>query len=263
MSAKRTPQVRQTGRSRTPFYAVIGAILVVGLGALFYTTNKPRTDTFEVDPATVARTGDGPAPEGYLIGNPDAPVQVVEFADFECGACMQFATITEPDVRQRLVETGQVSFRYYFFPLEMHQNAGNAAHAAACAGDQDRFWEMHDALFNGFNDWALGAARNPRGVYERYAETIGLDVNTWGTCYDDETHREEILAHKRYGIARGVNSTPTFVIGDRLVAGALTYDRFKAFVDSAAARSPGPRVPDPATDTRPSEPVVPPVGESR
>ncbi len=254
MSAKRTPQVRPQGRSRTPFYAVIGAIIVVGLGALYFATNRPRSDTFDVDPATVALAG-GVAPEGFLIGDPNAPVEVVEFADFECGACMQFATITEPDVRQRLVETGQVSFRYYFFPLEMHQNAGNAAHAAACAADQNRFWEMHDALFNGFNDWALGAARNPRGVYERYAQNIGLDLAAWGSCYDNETHRELILSHKRYGIARGVNSTPTFVIGDRLVAGVLPYDRFKALVDSAAARSRGPIAPAPANDTRPSQPV--------
>lgn len=234
-NASRTaPAVRAQGRGRGPFYALIAVIVIAGAFVLYRSANQPREDTFQVDRATLARLG-SEAPGGYIIGDTTAPVHVVEFADFECHACMNFATVTEPDVRQRLVETGQVSFEYYFFPLEQHQNAGNAAHAAACAADQGRFWEMHDAIFSGFNDWALGAARNPKGVFQRYAGSIGLDVGEWEACYDEGRHRDRILAHKSYALQLGVSSTPTFMIGDRMIPGALNYDQFKGIVDSVSA----------------------------
>lgn len=230
---RKAPQVRSKGRGRGPFYAVIGVIAVAGAGALFLSANKPRQDSFHVDPATIASLGET-VPAGYVIGDSAAPVHVVEFADFECNACMNFATITEPDVRQRLVETGQVKFEYYFFPLEQHPNSGNAAHAAACADDQGRFWEMHDAIFQGYNDWALGAVRNPKGVFKRYAQRIGMDVGEWESCYDEGRHREKILSHVSYGMKLGVNSTPTFMIGDQIYPGSKTYDQFRTMVESAA-----------------------------
>lgn len=233
---KATPPVRAQGRSRGPFYAVIALVAVAGLGALYMSANKPRQDTLEVDAATLARLG-SEAPGGYVVGDTAAPVRVIEFADFECNACMMFATITEPDVRQRLVETGRIAFEYYFFPLESHPNAVNAAHAAACAADQGRFWEMHDAIFNGYNDWALRPGRNPKGEFERYAKQVGLDVREWGRCYDEGRHRERILAHKAYGLRLGVNATPTFFIGDQRVSSAISYDQFRTLVDSATARA--------------------------
>lgn len=232
---KANPPVRAQSRNRAPFYAIIAVVAVAGLAALYFSANQARQDTLEVDAATMARLADG-APSGYVIGDTSAPVHVIEFADFECNACMQFATITEPDVRRRLVESGQISFEYFFFPLEQHPNSANAAHAAACAADQGRFWEMHDAIFQGYNDWALRQGRSPKGDFERYARNIGLDVGAWERCYDDGEHRDRILAHKAYGMQLGVNSTPTFVIGDQMVSSAISYDRFKAHVDSAAAK---------------------------
>jgi protein-disulfide isomerase len=223
-------------------YVGLGLVAVIALAAIVMTGGSPKPDTFPVDPNAPAAN-----PEGYLLGNPNAPVQVLEWADFECPGCMQFATLTEPDVRQRLVETGQVSFRYFFFPLtEIHRSAASAAYAAACAGDQNRFWEMHDAIYNGFNDWAAGRARDPKKVFETYAERIGLDAGAWSACYDSDKHRATIASHVTAGVQRGVQSTPTFIIGDRQVSSAISYDQFKALVDSAAARAPRPA---PAADS--------------
>ncbi len=230
---RKAASVKPSGRSRGPFYAIIAIILVAGAFALYRTTNQPRRDALQVDAATLASI-EASAPVGYVMGDTAAPVRVKEFADFECNACMNFATMIEPDVRANLVETGQVAFEYYFFPLEQHPNAVNAAHAAACAADQGRFWEMHDAIFMGFNDWALRQNRNPKGDFRRYAQNVGLDVGAWEACYDDGRHRDRILAHKAYAMKLGVNSTPTFFVEGRVFPGSpRNYDAFKAMVDAA------------------------------
>lgn len=253
---KPKPKLRANSGGRGKFYALIGGIAVVALAAIAYQgQGASKLETFPVDPNLPAMEV-----EGYLLGNADAPVQVMEWADFECPGCMQFATVTEPDVRERLVNTGQVAFRFFFFPLtEIHPAADDAAFAAACAGDQDKFWEMHDAIFNGFTDWAGGRARNPRGVFKGYAQRIGANVGEWETCFDSDKHVATITAHKAEGLRRGVNSTPTFIIGDKRVSGAIGYDEFKSLVDAAAATSPRAPAPAPPTgDTAARTPV--PVG---
>ena len=230
-------QVQSTRRSPVKLIAGVAVLAVVALAAFALAGGGPKPDTFAAAPGTAPVQA-----EGYLLGDANAPVVVEEWADFECPGCMQFATVTEPDVRQRLVETGQIAFRFYFFPLtEIHGSAASAAYAAACAADQGKFWEMHDAIFQGFDDWALGRARNPKNVFENYAERIGLDTGTWSDCYDSDKHRARIQSHVSAGIQRGVGGTPTFFFNgeEQDVAG---YDSFKANVDEALARA-GTRAP--------------------
>jgi protein-disulfide isomerase len=241
------------GRSKVIPLALGGIAVLAGV-AMVMNGGEPKPDTFPVDPSA-------PAPqrvEGYVMGNPDAPVRIREWADFECPACMQFATVTEPDVRSRLVETGQVRFEFFFFPLtEIHRSAASAAYAAACAGDQSKFWEMHDAIFQGFGDWAQGRARDPKGVFEGYAERIGLDVPAWSACYDSDKHHATIQSHVAAGVAAGVNSTPTFYVNDVQLPGAQGYDQIKAVVDSIMAAT-SPMAPGAAPgDSAVGTPVVP------
>lgn len=223
--AKVTPPRRGFGK----FYLLLGGIAVAALAAIALNSRPPKQDLFLVDP-----NAPPVATAGYIMGDENAPVRMREWADFECPACMQFATVTEPDIRKRLVETGMVSFEYFFFPLEMHRSAAAAAYAAACAGDQgtDKFWGMHDAIYHGFNDWAAGRARNPRGVFGKYAERIGVDVGKWEECYDSDKFRGLITAHKAEGLRRGINSTPTFTLNDVVMVGGAPYDQVKAVVDS-------------------------------
>ncbi|HEY0972715.1 MAG TPA: thioredoxin domain-containing protein [Gemmatimonadales bacterium] len=253
MAKSKQPKVTPKNGGFGKFYLVLGGIAVLALAAIYMNRGAPKADTFVVDPTLPA-----PQVEGFLMGSPDAPVRIREWADFECPACMQFATVTEPDVRRRLVETGQVQLEYFFFPLEMHRSAASAAYAAACAADQEKFWEMHDAIYQGFSDWAAGRARDPKGVFQKYAERIGLDVSEWSACYDSDRHRELITAHKAAGMARGVNSTPTFFVGDVMVPGAIGFDQLRALVDSVAAASPrAPMVPQGDTGATVSVPATP------
>jgi protein-disulfide isomerase len=163
-------------------------------------------------------------------------VEVVEFADFECPACGQFAVVTEPDIRRTLVDAGHVRIRYIDFPLPMHKNTWDASLAAACANDQGKFWQMHDALFAQQDRWNGDATSRPRPVIAELAKGIGVDMAKYGACMDAGTHRAKIQAHLTEATRRGIQSTPTFVFNGTVVPGALPFDKFRAYVDSAAPR---------------------------
>jgi protein-disulfide isomerase len=106
-------------------------------------------------------------------------VKIIEFADFECPGCGNFATVTEPDVRKRIIEPGLANMTFYDFPLPQHKNSRAAHNAAACAADQGKFWEMHDRLFNSQDQWNTQATDNPKPFFEKYASDMGLDAKTW------------------------------------------------------------------------------------
>jgi protein-disulfide isomerase len=226
--------VRKSNTRPTGFYYAIGAVAVIGASILGYTLlRKPAPvvgTEIKYDPAT-----SGPA-KGYTIGKADAPVEIVEFADFECPGCGQFAMVTEPDVRKRLIETGQARMTFYDFPLSQHKNSPGAHNAAACAGDQNKFWEMHDRLFATQDQWNTQATDNPKPFFEKYAADLGLNAKQWEQCYDSRKHQGRILANVHEGERRQVGSTPTFIIGSKLYPGALPYDVLKAIVDSATQK---------------------------
>lgn len=214
------------------FAAVLIVIAVVGVAALGYVlTNKsPNAGVQTVDPTIPV----GKA-EGYLIGKPDAPLQVLEFADFECPACGAFANITEPDIRTRLINTGMVAIRFYDLPLPMHKNTWPASNAAACANAQGKFIEMHDLIFAGQNEWNGEATSNPKKIFKQYVTQLGLDVAKWESCFDSQTHLTTIKGNAAEGGRRNVGQTPTFIIGDKVIPGSITYDQFKKYADEAIA----------------------------
>jgi protein-disulfide isomerase len=224
---------KASGRNQKSFLTLLG--LVAGVFGIFlvYQMNKPRdSGVRQVDPNMPL-----PEAQGYLMGNPEAPVQVIEFADFECPACANFFTLTEPDVKSRLVETGIISYRFMDLPLAMHRNTWHASNAAACANEQGKFWEMHDALFSTQDQWNGSATRRPKGKMQELAEQIGLDVGKWEECFDSQRLIPNIQAHEREAVQRGAGQTPTFIIGSRLVPGSISYDKFKAYVDTALAEA--------------------------
>ena len=238
-SQKRSSSVRAAKRPMKNFYLAIGAIALAGIAAIGYAASRPKQAVTTVDPQHL------PAAAGHLLGRADAPVQVLEFADFECPQCGVFGTVTEPDVRERLVKTGTISYRFFDFPLDMHRNTVPAHNAAACADEQGKFWEMHDKLFGGQTDWNGEATSSPKGIFVGYAKAIGLDEAKFEGCYDARKFGPQIEANRQEAIKRAVNSTPTFIIGKRMIPGNLPYDTFKAYVDSALveARAAAPAAP--------------------
>lgn len=227
-------QVRKKSNN-TGFIVALGAIVVAGGGFIWWKTQQPPAAAPLILPS-VADSALSLKAHGYTIGSPDAKVEVIEFADFECPACGNYFTITEPDVRKNLVATGIIRYTFYDYPiLNAHRNTVPAAMSAACADDQGKFWEMHDALFNGQIEWNGEATKNPRGVISGYAQTIGLDMPKWNACMDANTHADRIKANYSLGLTKQVGSTPTFLVNGQMLRGAANYDELKAAVDAALA----------------------------
>ena len=228
--AKATPT-----KSRTPFYGVLLLFGIAGAAGILYAINANKQKPITLDSVAMASL---PPAEGYLRGNPNAPLTIMEFADFECPGCGQFATLEEPLIRERIIDKGLANFRYFDYPLPVHTNTLAASLAASCAADQGKFWEMHDAIYAGQDQWNGQATGNPRKVLDGYAATLGLDMKAYGDCFSSQKNLARIQANKSAGDARGVSQTPTLVIGDKVYPGGLRFDALKKLIDSLGAAQP-------------------------
>ena len=230
--AKKPSNARKPGKNPAMrgFYLLIGAIAVVGIGALSYLSARPKGTASQWDSTLPKLTA-----QGHLEGSDSAQLEVIEFADFECPACGQFATLTEPDIRTHLIDSGVVSIRYIDFPLSIHRNTWNAHRAAWCAGDQGKFWPMHDALYQNQDRWNTEATDNPDNVLSGIAQGIGLNMDAYTQCVKDKKYQAQIQANETLAESRQLDQTPTFVFGNKVIGGYETYDQFKANVEAAIA----------------------------
>ena len=247
--------------SRGAFYGILVVIAVIGVAAILYFMKNPAAEGGGADAQAAyaqlqkdyAKAG---PPQPYTLGNPNAPVVIEEFADFECPVCGSYATVTEPDVRSKIIATGLAYYKYYDFPLAQHHNTLFASNAAACANAQGKFWEMHDQLFNGQDAWGLnpdGATQvtdNPKSIFMGYAKTIGLNMPEFEQCYDTRKYQSRVEANAAEGFRRNVNQTPTFYINGKLMVGSQPYDAIKQAVDDATAAAAAAK---PAAPTAPAK----------
>ena len=223
-------------RSLNRFYLVL-LVLAVGGGGLLYWQVRRGVPSI---PANVTVTAaDTAGFQGYFLGKADAPVVISEYADYQCPGCQTFDMVQFPDIVRQLIETGQVRWRYRDFPLSMHPFSRLAAHAAACANDQDRYWPLHAMIYQGQGNWAVES--EPSGTFRGYAQKVGLDLTAYDACMMSAKYAGRIQASYDEGVRVGVNATPTFLIGDRLYGGLSNSDALKHLVDSlTAATAPTP-----------------------
>ena len=211
------------------FYLLLLVIAVGGGGLLFWQVRRKVPSI----PANVTVTAaDTAGFQGYFMGKADAPVVITEYADFQCPACQTFDMVQFPDVVRQLIEGGQVRWRYRDFPLSGHPFSRLAAHAAACADEQDRYWQQHAMLYQGQAQWAREA--EPSGTFRGYAQQIGLDVAAYDACMLSAKYAGRIQASYDEGVRVGVGSTPTFLAGGRLYEGVQGSDALKKLADSLA-----------------------------
>jgi protein-disulfide isomerase len=167
---------------------------------------------------------------GYVLGDATAPVAVVEFGDFACGACAEFWRDTWPQVHAAFIETGRVSWRHVPFLLGFDRG-DDGANAAECAADQGQFWAMHDRLFQEQSEWTR--ERRHEEILLRYATEIGLDSDEFDECYDDERGEDRTEDATRAARRAGVRGTPTFYVNGVPALGALSFEQFTAVVEEA------------------------------
>jgi len=164
-----------------------------------------------------------------VLGDKNAPVTIVEFSDYECPFCGRFYSQTEGQIKSEYIDTGKVKLIYRDFPLlRLHKNAQKAAEAAECAGEQDKYYEMHDMLFE---NGVTGGVTTFKG----YAKSLGLDTAKFDKCLDSGAMTKEIAKDVADAQAVGVQGTPAFYINGKLISGAQPYSVFKTAIDSALA----------------------------
>lgn len=229
---------------------LIGAILVSG--SIFYSTsvltrklsstsvsaaptgagqvagaqqNAPTQGTGQPSgPVKVEERSDAPS-----IGKKNAPLVMYEFSDFQCPFCKQFFTDSFKNLKTKYIDTGKVRLVYRHFPLPFHINAQKSAEAAECANRQGKFEVYHDLLFtNGQPD---GSGLDNASL-KKYAQTAGLDTAKFNACLDGGDTAEIVKKDMAVGSAVGVTGTPSFVIGDELVVGALPWANFEQTIEA-------------------------------
>jgi protein-disulfide isomerase len=215
------------------FYTIFAVLVVVGLGILAYLIFKPQTVSI---PANVTvQASDTSGFRGYLKGSPNAPIEITEYADFQCPFCQTFATLQMPTIDERLIQTGRVRWRYRDFPLQQHPFSRLAAHSAACADEQGKYWQQHQRIYEGQSEWS--EARDAGAIFRNYAKSNGLDLGRYDACMKSGKYAGRIQASYNEGVQVGVNSTPTLLIGGRLYKGRFDSDAIIKMVDSLAPRS--------------------------
>ncbi len=167
---------------------------------------------------------------GHVLGSPEAPVVVVELGDFGCGACALFHQTTWPAIEREFVQTGRVQWRHVPFLLGL-RHGDEGTKAAECAADQGQYWEMHDLLYTRHKEWTK--PRNPRDVLRTYASELGLDADTFATCYEEDHGKDRTRRATRAAEELDVSGTPTFFINGSRALGALTIEVFRRLLEDA------------------------------
>ncbi len=214
------------------FYTALVGVAVIGVGALGWMLSRPKTTSIaanvSVQPADTAGF------RGYLLGADSAKVEITEYADFQCPFCQTFSTLQMPTIKERLIDTGRLRWRYRDFPLQQHSFSRVAAHSAACADEQGKYWEQHRRIYEGQQDWA--ESRDAAPMFRRYAEASGLDLGRYDACMQAAKYAGRIQASYDEGVRAGVSGTPTLLVAGRLYQGRLDSDAIARLVDSLTPR---------------------------
>jgi len=188
---------------------------------------RPAADTLPTTPMDISKEP--------FRGASNAKVAVIEFSDFQCPFCGRYDKDTYPQIAKDYIDTGKVKYVWRDYPLEFHQNAEKAAEAAHCAGEQGKFWDMHDRFFA--NQQNIAATDLPK-----HAEALGLNVSLFQQCLDSGRYAAEIKKDIADAGGAGISGTPSFLIGvvqpngsvkiTKKLVGAKSYSEFKSAIDA-------------------------------
>ena len=208
-------------------FLIIGGLVIVVLAIVILSQIKPKVK-FTVPEITKAAQTDG-----LTMGDPNAKVKVVEFADFQCPFCGTYWSQLEPTIITQYVDTGKVHFTYHPFSFLGRGNAWDesvkSAEAAYCANDQDMFWEYHGMVYANQNGENQGAFSETNLV--AFAEALELDITAFKSCLKNGTYTAQVQADNENASALGASYTPSFLVNGQIVG----YNELIATLDAALA----------------------------
>ena len=238
-----TKVVRSTNRIHLPSLAIGAGIAVACIfcGVLMVNminsettpvldeTPQKQTEITKIQSLSVFTDNASP-----ILGNPNAPITMVEFGDYQCTFCSKFFHETENSIITNYIKTGKVKVLFKDYII-LGQDSINAANAAHCANDQKLFWEYHSMLYNNWAGENTGWA--DLAHLHEFANTLGLDMDVFSTCMSDLKWNELVNLSSKDGQKLGVSGTPTFFVIDQnndviKIVGAQHYDVFKQIFDS-------------------------------
>ena len=238
---------------------VLGLIIIVGVAAFFagsYTASlssnqltqedldqamaklelkllQNRLPTEQAMPPVKISADDDP-----MIGDPNAPITIIEFSDFQCPFCARFHVQTLPSIYEEYIEQGKVKLVFRDFPIQnIHPNALPAAVAAECANEQGKFKDMHDILFETQNQWNKIETVAALSLFSQYASDMQMDQEKFESCIASGKYIEEIRKDLEDGRDYGVSGTPGFFVGNDEIGyvelkGAQPFESFKKIIDA-------------------------------
>ncbi len=187
------------------------------------TSNQPKTNITQ-DAAELLTI----ASDDYLKGNPDAPVTLVEYLDFECEACGAYFPLVQ-QLAKEYPDDLRIVTRY--FPLPSHRNSMTAALAVEAAGRQEKYWEMHDLLFTEQRNWGEKQAPTP-AIFEKYAEQLGLNMEQFKSDVASPEVKARVQRDFDAGEQLGNTGTPTFYLNGKRIQNPNGFEAFKALIDA-------------------------------
>ncbi len=206
-------------------------LIIVGGALLIFVLIWPSIQPVEGLTTPVSRSH--PDANFNAVGDPNAPLVIEEYSDFFCSYCRNFFSENEQKLFAEYVETGKVYFVYRSFGAR-NPDSGRAAEASYCAGDQNKFWEMHDYVFTNYD---YGVANGfPARVLESMAADLGLDQDKFDSCLQSGKYSDRVNQDYKDALDAEVNSTPNFVFNGVLtVVGNESYINFQTAIDNALA----------------------------
>ncbi|MFZ5809037.1 MAG: DsbA family protein [Chloroflexota bacterium] len=215
----------------TTLAVIIGAVLIVAALLIYPSIQQATSPTGEFVKITpVAR----PQANFNTMGDPNAPVQMINFSDYQCPYCGRFSRDTEPLIVENFVKTGKVFFEYIPYGpggIPIGQESADAAMASFCAAEQGKFWEYHDMLFANQTGENVGDYTLKR--LEAFAQYLGLDMDQYSACMKQKKYADKLEEGIKRGKDANIGGTPSFLINGTLIEGAVPYEQFKQAIEAA------------------------------
>jgi protein-disulfide isomerase len=237
-SAMKKRRANKQKKDRQTLILVVGAVVFVLaaiiIGVNIVQANQPVGEMNTITPI------DRPSPDGTAMGNPDAPVRIDVFEDFQCSACKMFTENVEIQVMNELVSTGKVYYVFRHYPFlddrMPTKESDQAANASMCAAEQGRFWDYHDMLYANTGEFS-GAFSDRR--LQAYAQELSLDMNAFNACYRANRYQSQIDQDIRDGLRLGVSGTPSVYVNGKAVRPGFvpSFDDIRAEVEAILAAS--------------------------
>lgn len=215
---------------KKPLILAVAFILILIAGAAYYFASGGSTTDNSQNQTAI----EGPTENDWIRGNKESNVSLIEYSDFQCPACGAYY----PMVKQMKKEFGEkIAFVYRNFPLrQIHPNAQIAAQSAESAGNQGKFWEMHDVLFEKQKDWSLQDKDRVKETLAQYAQSLELDLDQFKTDLESKETKQKVDDDYASGNRYDVTATPTFFVNGKKIESPKSPSDFKKVLEDALSR---------------------------